>query len=140
MDHQHETQDYTKAWRECIKISNEDGEIELLNKHNKRDYRKHIIPALFGRLGKYSNKVSTIKRYEVSNRFTFRKSPCAPCEEGALIWDRRNAGMAKNIGEQMIQHDHKKALVIVGAGHVLGIRVEIKKQFPEIDVKIIDEP
>jgi len=139
MDHQHETKAYSKNWKKCLKVSREDGQIALLEKHNKKDYRKHILPGLFGRLGKYSNKKSTIKRYQVSNRFTFRTSPCAPCEEGARIWDRRNAGMAKNIGEQVNLYQHKKALVVVGASHVLGIKAELEKQYPDLQVRIIDQ-
>lgn len=139
MDYQQEAPLYNKLWKDCIRASKKDGQAKLLTKHNKRDYRKHILPAIFGNLGRYSNKISTIKRYEVSNRFTFRETPCDACDEAGNIWDRRNAGMAKNIGAQIFAKQHQKAIVIVGAGHVLGIKSELEKQFPELLVTIVDE-
>jgi len=139
MDHQHETQAYTKFSGDCVQDSKKDGQIKLLTKHNKRDYRKHILPGLFGNLGIYSNRIETIKRYEVSNRFTFRETPCESCEAAKEIWDRRNKGMAYNIGSQVLENNQTKAIVIVGAGHVLGIKSELEKQFPNIKVRIIDK-
>lgn len=139
MDYQREAPEYSKLWRACIEESKKDGEVVKLVKHNKKDYRKHIIPGALGKLGVYSNRVKTIQRYEVANRFEFRDTPCESCLEAGKVWDRRNAGMAKNIGKQVIDNQQKKAIVIVGAGHVLGIKKELEKQFPEIRVRIIDE-
>ncbi|MBX2826850.1 MAG: hypothetical protein KTR22_01725 [Flavobacteriaceae bacterium] len=139
MDYQHGAPEYDKLWKQCIRQSRKDGEIDLLLKHNKRDYRKHIIPALFGNLGRYSNKRKSIERYQVSNRFEFRKTPYEPCTKAGLVWDKRNAGMAWNIGSQVQSLGHKRAVVIVGAGHVLGIKAELEKQFPNIQVSILDE-
>ena len=139
MDHQHETQAYSKWWRECIIQSKKDGERKYLKRAYARDGFKEIWPALLGRLGKYVNKEKTVERYNLFNRFDFRKTPCAPCDEAAAVWDRRNAGMATNIGDQMITHDHQKAVVIVGAGHLLGIRDELKRQFPNLIVKTLKD-
>lgn len=139
MDHQHETQLYTKLAKECRQASRQDGQIELLIKNNRREYNRAILPALFRGLGNYSNKVKTIKMYEVANKFLFRTTPCEPCTLGGEVWDRRNAGMAYNIGSQVLEHGHQKAIVIVGAGHVLGIRAELLKQFPDLKVTIMDE-
>ncbi|MCE7992972.1 MAG: TraB/GumN family protein [Roseivirga sp.] len=139
MDHQHEAKLYTKLWRECIIASRKDGQVKRLTRHNKRSYNRAILPAIFGRLGKHTNRSKTIRSYEVSNRFTFRETPCEPCDAAGAVWDRRNAGMAKNIGEQMQEFSHKKAVVIVGAGHVLGIKAALEAQFPEIRVRILED-
>ncbi|MEL6811455.1 MAG: DUF5694 domain-containing protein [Bacteroidota bacterium] len=139
MDHQHETKLYTQLSNACYKESRKDGQIKLLIKHNKRDYRKHIVPSLLGRYGRYANRKSTIQRYVVANRFEFRTTPSEPCEKAAAVWDRRNAGMAKNIGDQMNANGHKKAIVIVGAGHVLGIKAELEKQYPNLKVRTLDD-
>ena len=74
--------------------------------------------------------------YQLINRGTFRQTDCKHCLEAGAIWDRRNAGMAANIGSQMLEHGHQRAVVIVGAGHLLGIRDELKKQFPQLKVMI----
>lgn len=139
MDHQHETQLYTKLSKLCYIESRKDGQLVSLKKHNKRDYRKHMIPAVFGNLGIYTNRIKTVQRYQYANRFEFRKTPCKPCNDAADVWDRRNEGMARNIGSQVVKNGHKKAIVIVGAGHLLGIKKELEKQFPEIRIKIIDQ-
>ena len=139
MDHQHETALYSKLWRDCIIESREDGEVVILAKHNKKTYNRAMLPAIFGRLGKHTNRIKTIQSYEISNRFTFRKTPCAPCEAAAAVWDRRNAGIAANIGEQMQELGHQKAVVIIGAGHVLGLKAALEAQFPEINVRIVED-
>lgn len=139
MDHQHETQLYTKLWRECVIESRKDGQIKRLTKNNKRSYNRAILPAIFRRLGKHTNRVKTIRSYEISNRFTFRETPCEPCETAGEVWDRRNIGMARNIGGQMTESWHKKAVVIVGAGHVLGIKEALEAEFPGIRVKIFGD-
>ncbi len=139
MDHQHETQLYTKLWRACVIESRKDGQIRLLTKHNKKSYNRAILPAIFGRLGKHTNRTKTILSYEVSNRFTFRETPCEPCDAAGAVWDRRNAGMAKNIGEQMTELGHTKAVVIVGAGHLLGIKEALEAEFPGIKVRTLQD-
>lgn len=139
MDYQREALAYNELWQKCVSESKKDGQVVKLVKENKSDYRKHMIPGALGNLGKYSNRVKTMKRYVRANRFEFRDTPCEPCEEAGNVWDRRNAGMAKNIGDQVLDNSQKRAIVIVGAGHVLGIKAELEKQFPEIRVKIIDE-
>lgn len=139
MDHQHETQLYTKLWRECVIESRKDGQIKRLTKNNKKSYNRAILPAILGRLGKHTNRVKTIRSYEVSNKFTFRETPCEPCEAAGAVWDRRNMGMARNIGEQMTEFGHTKAVVIVGAGHVLGIKEALEAEFPGIRVKTLED-
>ena len=139
MDHQHETKAYSHWWRECIRQSKRDGERKYLNRAYARDGFKEIWPALLGRLGKYVNREKTVKRYNLFNRFDFRKTPCEPCDKAAAVWDRRNAGMAANIGNQMLTFDHQRAVVIVGAGHLLGIRDELEKQFPDLIVKTLKD-
>ncbi|GAB5526950.1 MAG: hypothetical protein Roseis2KO_48220 [Roseivirga sp.] len=139
MDHQHETGLYTRLWRECLVESKKDGQVKLLTRNNKKTYNQAMLPAIFGRLGKHTNRTKTIRSYEVSNKFTFRETPCEPCEAAGAVWDRRNAGMARNIGEQMQEFAHKRAVVIVGAGHVLGIKAALETQFPELQVKILED-
>ncbi len=139
MDHQHETQLYTQLSKLCYRESSKDGQLKKLKKHNKRDYRKHMIPAIFGNLGVYTNRIKTVKRYEYANRFEFRETPCTSCDDAANVWDRRNEGMARNIGTQVVKNNHKKAVIIVGAGHLLGIKKELEEQFPGIRIKIIDQ-
>ncbi len=139
MDHQHDNKDYHKLWRQCIKESQVDGEVKYLVKANKKSYRKAIFPAIIGRLGKHTNRIKTLQSYDPGNRFTFRKTECEPCTQGGQIWDQRNAGMAKNIGEQVLANEQNRAIVIVGAGHVLGIRDSLLDQFPGLDVRILDQ-
>lgn len=139
MDHQHFNQQYHQLWRACIIESQADGEVKFLVRHNKKEYRGAIIPALLGKLGKHANRVKTLRSYDTGNRFTFRKTECQPCIEAGEVWDERNKGMAKNIGEQVLKYQHQQAIVIVGAGHVLGIRAALMEQFPQLEVQILDE-
>jgi len=38
-----------------------------------------------------------------------------------------------------MEYQHRKAIVIVGAGHVLGIQKELQKQFPNIKIRLLDQ-
>ncbi len=139
MDNQWYYKEYHQYWRACVIESRKDGEAKYIGRANKMLYRRAIFPAIFGRLGRHTNNINTLKRYDLVNKFTFRKTPCEPCEKGGYYWDKRNEMMAKNIGEQVLANNHQKSVVIVGAGHVLGIQEELKKQFPSIKVSIIDQ-
>ncbi|MEL6559226.1 MAG: DUF5694 domain-containing protein [Bacteroidota bacterium] len=139
MDYQHETQEYYEFSQQCYRQSQQDGQINILRKNNKRDYNRAIIPALFGRLGYYTNRLRTLNSYHQTNRFEFRITEEDACKRGAEVWDRRNAGMAYNIGSQILENNHKKSVVVVGAGHIIGLKAALEDQFPGIKIRTIYE-
>jgi pheromone shutdown protein TraB len=47
--------------------------------------------------------------------------------------------MARNIAEQVIEKEYKKNIVIVGAGHVIGLKEALEKNYPELKVQLMYE-
>jgi len=139
MDDQQSNKEYHAAWKECIKIGAENGDNSVNNKLNKKDYNSSIIPGVFGRLGKHINKPKSLNRIHLLNSFRYVSNPSSSCLDGTKYWDERNNRMAQNIAEQVIEKPFLKSIVIVGAGHVIGIKQELEKKYPELNIKLMYE-
>ncbi len=139
MDDQHKRPEYFKAWMDCSKKGKENGNQKVLKRLGIKDFFRAMIPAITGRLGFYTNSKKTIEYYHTSNSFRYTKTECQSCEDGKYYWDLRNAKMAQNIVEQIDEHQFNKNLVVVGAGHVIGIKEAIEKNYPHIKVRIMSD-
>lgn len=47
--------------------------------------------------------------------------------------------MAKNIATQVIENNHTRNIVIVGASHVVGLEKELKEKYPNLKVKLMND-
>ncbi len=66
-------------------------------------------------------------------KIQFRINASWACPLGSLL------AFAKSLLGQVLENQHEKAIVVVGAGHLLGIKKGFEIQFPNICIKIIDE-
>ncbi|WBL25847.1 DUF5694 domain-containing protein [Zunongwangia sp. HGR-M22] len=139
MDDQQTNKEYHQAWQNCAEDGRENGDNKINQKLNKKHYNKAIIPALFGRLGFYVNKRKSLKRLDQLASFSYVKNQTESCLEGLNFWNRRNHRMAQNIGSQVMGNSAKKSVVIVGAAHIYRIEKELKANFPEINVLLLNE-
>ncbi len=139
MDDQQTNKEYHAFWKKCVKVGANNGDNEINKKLNKKDYNSSIIPGVLGRLGKHINKPKSLQRMHLLNSFRYVKNKNADCTNATNYWDERNYRMAKNIAEQIIKNPFQKNIVIVGAGHVIGIKKELEKNYPEIKVKLMYE-
>ncbi len=139
MDNQTYRKEYFLAWRGCSSKGKENGDNKYLIKYSIKDILGGLMPSLFGKLGLYSNKMNAAKRMHIINSFRYCESGEGDCEEGKRIWDYRNARMVENIAKQVNEQEHKRNLVVVGAGHVYGMIEEFKRNYPEIKIKVIDQ-
>ncbi len=137
MDDQTHRDKYFKAWQECAKESEKNGENKGLRRLVIRETLRSIFPSIFGRLGHYTNKKKTLEVYHKVNSFRYVENQCEPCSDGLHYWDDRNNSMARNIGTQVLENNKRKNLVVVGAGHVVGLKEALNRQFPEIKVTTI---
>ncbi len=138
MDDQTEYREYHKAWQECARMGAENGDNKKLKKLLRRDFLCSMFPSLFGRLGHFVNRGKAGERMHIINSFQYAGEDCQPCRDGEKYWDNRNARMVANIVEQVRENEHRKNLVVVGAGHVYGMVREFKEKYPDIKVKLID--
>ena len=139
MDDQQTNKEYQIAWKKCVEIGTKNGDNKISRKLNRKDYNKAIIPAIFGRLGKHTNKPKSLHRKHVINSFRYVRNTNPACENGTRYWDERNYKMARNIAEQVHQQPFKKNIVIVGAGHVMGIKEALEEKHPELKIKLMYE-
>lgn len=139
MDDQQTNDNYQKAWKECVVKGRDNGDTDINSKLNKKDYNKAILPAVLGKLGTYRNKRKSLERIHMLNSFRYVQNPCTECDEATYRWDERNGRMARNIGEQVRSNPHSRAIVIVGAGHIIGLKEVLEKEYPDITIKMMDQ-
>ncbi len=139
MDNQWYSVEYHQAWRACVKAGKKDGEIEILKKLNKKAWWKERYNGATGQYGRYTNAPKTLERYHTINSFRYRDTTCEPCTEGGKYWDLRNLEMARNIGDQVQENDKVRSVVVVGAGHVVGLKEALQAAYPTIKVKLLHE-
>ncbi|MAD98640.1 MAG: hypothetical protein CMB99_15060 [Flavobacteriaceae bacterium] len=139
MDDQRTNKEYHEGWSKCVKEGVRNGNNEILNKLNKKDYNAAMIPAIFGKLGKHTNKRKSLERLHRQSSFSYVKQDTDGCKQGRRFWNERNARMATNIGNQVLKNGHQKSLVIVGAAHIIGLEKELKEQFPVLKIRLAYE-
>jgi hypothetical protein len=137
MDNQWHRPEYHRAWAACNKADRKDGEVKKLKKIYRSLIRTEITAGLFGRVGMYTNNPKIMTKYHIINSFRYRETDCEPCVEGRELWDARNLQMARNIGDQIRENSQTRNIVIVGAGHVIGLQEVLEREYPDITVKLL---
>ncbi|MCR9290376.1 MAG: DUF5694 domain-containing protein [Bacteroidetes bacterium] len=137
MDFQQDRNEYSKTARQCYIESSKDQESKAINKTLKRNTIREYLSAIVGRLAYHNNAPKTIKVYHDINSMDFRKTDCEPCKKSQSYWNKRNQMMVRNIGNEIQKIDKIKNIVIVGAGHVYGMKAFFEKEYPDIKVKLL---
>jgi hypothetical protein len=135
-DHQTEPE-YQRAWRNAMKASSRTGDDLILAKLMKKDSRSRVWPALWGKLGKHTNKMATLQRFYQMNSCRYVTKPNEYSQAVQRLWDERNHRIAENIAEQMKAHPYQKSILVIGAGHVISVKEMLKQVYPELQVKLM---
>jgi len=139
MDDQKENPKYAKAWRTCAKEGKENGNEKAAGKLMRKLTTRDIFSGLSGSLGKQTNHTKAIEQMHLLNSFEYVTTTTEACSDGNRYWDNRNSAMVKNIAEQVQAMPHQRNVVIVGAGHVYGMKEAFEKNYPEIEVKLMSD-
>ena len=139
MDHQAFNGKYHDAWKQCVEEGKSNGNNVIVNQLNKKDYNRAVFPALFGKLGKHTNKLSSFSNLHKMSSFTYAQISTPGCVDGEKFWEARNRGMAINISRNIQEKQLSKSVVIVGAAHVYGLAQILKTEYPNLKVKLMDE-
>ena len=137
-DHQTEPE-YQRAWRGAMKASSGTDDGKILAKMIKKDSRSRVWPALWGRLGKHTNKPATLQRFYQMNSCRYVTKPNEYSQAVQQLWDARNHRIAENIAEQMKAHPYHKGILIIGAGHVISVKEMLRQVYPELQVRLMYE-
>ena len=139
MDDQQTNKAYHIAWKDCTDLGAENGDNEINEKLGKKQYTSAVVPALFGKFGKHTNKLKSLNRLHLLSSFRYTKQASESCDNATKYWDERNFRMAKNIGEQIMDESNTKNILLVGASHVVGIKEVLVNLYPEISIKLMHE-
>ncbi|MEM1325714.1 MAG: DUF5694 domain-containing protein [Bacteroidota bacterium] len=137
MDDQQENILYTKAWRTCATEGIKNGNQEEVKKLVRQLYAADVFAAIFGQLGKQNNSLAAIEKMHRLNSFEYAKVQTEACSLGNQYWDNRNRRMVDNIAEQVRAQTHQRNIVIVGAGHLYGMKEAFELYHPDIKVRLI---
>ena len=135
-DHQKE-KEYQRAWNKSMKFIGETGDDAVLSQLYKRDSRKRVWPALWGKLGKYTNKLETLHRYYLINSCRYVGRQNESTDAVRELWDGRNRRIAENLAAQIKVNPFRRNILIIGAGHVISVKEMLKQIYPELQVKLM---
>lgn len=139
IDDQQVTKQYLQTWSDCAKFGESNGDTDILKKLDKKDTRANWSPGLMGRLGIYTNSYKSLNRKHLINSARYAENKNSACNNCTEYWDERNSRIAKNLLQHLNQAGYQKAVVIIGAGHVIGLKQELKKQSPDVKVVLLYE-
>ena len=139
MDDQQTNKEYHIAWNKCVKEGRKNGSNVIGSKINKKQYSTAKIPAILRRLGKHTNKRKSLNILHKMSSFSYVKENTEGCLEGKKYWNERNMRMAKNIASQVLVSGKRKNIVMVGASHVIGLEQELKENYPNLKVILMNE-
>jgi hypothetical protein len=139
MDDQRTNKEYHTAWNKCSKEGTANGSNVISSKLNKKQYNSAMLPAIFRGLGKHTNKRKTLNRLHKMSSFNYVVEDTEGCLDGRKYWNERNMRMAKNIASQVLESGNNKSIVMVGASHVIGLEKELKENFPNLKIILMND-
>lgn len=139
MDDQQTNGFYHPAWQKCLKEGSKNGSNAIGSKINKKQYNSAKIPAILRRLGKHTNKRESLNDLHKMSSFNYITQETEGCLEGRKYWNERNMRMAKNIANQVSESGKIRNIVMVGASHVIGLEKELKANYPNLKVILMNE-
>ena len=135
-DHQTE-KDYQRAWSNAVKAGKDTGDDIILAQLLKKDRRQRVWPSLWGKLGKYTNKSQTLRRFYLINSCRYVTHPNEYSNAAQQLWDERNYRMAGHLAEQIKTNPYHRNILIIGAGHVISLKEILNQIYPELKVKLM---
>lgn len=139
MDDQQTNGFYHPAWKKCVKEGSKNGSNAIGSKINKKQYNSAKIPAILRKLGKHTNKRKSLNQLHKMSSFSYVTQETEGCLEGRKFWDERNMRMAKNIGNQVLKSGKTRNIVMVGASHVIGLEKELKANYRNLKIILMNE-
>lgn len=137
IDSHHSDKEYNESKYHAIVSGKDNGDLKLYNSLLKRNDRRQAFYGLTGRLGKFTNKASTLEYYYLTNSIRYVKHPNDKTQVAMDLWDDRNLKMAEHIVQQMNTTPASRFVLIVGAGHVISIQNALNALAPNIVVKTL---
>lgn len=139
MDDQQTNKAYHTAWGKCGKEGTKNGNNAANSAMYKKNYNSSILPALFRGLAKHTNKRKSLNQLHTMASFSYVLEDTEGCKEGRKYWNERNMRMAKNIASQVLEGGTTRNIVLVGASHVIGLEKELKENYPNLKVILMNE-
>ena len=138
-DDQQTNKKFHTYWHKCKTTARENGDYKKLRKIEKKFERGMLTPSLFGRNGHYTNSPKSLNRLHTMSSLRYIAQKSNDCDLATRYFDERNQRIVKNLGTQILEKPHKKSVLVIGASHIIGVKEELEKQFPDIKVILFDD-
>jgi len=138
IDSHHNDEEYNRTKYKAIVSGADNGDLKRYNTLQKKINRKQAYYALTGRLGRFTNKQSTLEKYYQINSIRYVEHPNEETQKAMELWDERNKKMAQHIVMQMKKSNASRFVLIVGAGHVISLENAVKNIDSNIEVKKLE--
>lgn len=100
---------------------------------------REILPSIVGRYGIINNKLKHLQLLDSLSGLKYTNQQNSDCAKAVDYFNQRNRRFAYNLGTQINENDFKKSILFVGASHIVGLKKELKTQFPDIKVILFEE-
>ena len=138
-DDQQTNKEFHDYWYKCEASAEKNGDYKKLRKIEKKFGRGMLVPSLFGRNGYYTNSQKSLNRLHKMSSLRYIEQKSNDCDLATRYFDERNQRIVKNLGKQILEKPHKKNVLVIGASHIIGVKEELLKQFPDIKVILFDD-
>ena len=132
---------YSENWAKCDSISKLDKSNRYSKKLLLKLTIKEVLSIFVGRFGKQFNTNNDLKEMHRLNGFEYFPddySKSEPCNLATHYWNERNKRIANNLAKQIIELPHKKSVLVIGAGHVIGVKEVLERDYPKIKVVLLN--
>lgn len=129
--------EYHRSYADAVNSGIDNGDAQIYIKLNKKINRARIVPALIGRLGKHTNSPKVLDMYYQLNSVRYAQHPNEKTESAMSYWDGRNERMAQHISEQLRECGSHRAILVVGAGHVISLKNALSAIDPNLKVVLL---
>lgn len=100
---------------------------------------REVVPSALGRNGIVNNKLKHLQLLDSLSGLKFTDQNNSDCAAAVDYFNQRNRRFAHNLGTQIEANNFAKSILFVGASHIVGLKKELNRQFPDIKVVLFDE-
>ncbi len=138
-DDQQTNGEFHKHWRACDKAMDGTSLKRKEKKLTRKIVLREILPSIVGRYGIINNKLKHLQLLDSLSGLKYTNQQNSDCAKAVDYFNQRNRRFAYNLGTQINENDFKKSILFVGASHIVGLKKELKTQFPDIKVILFEE-
>ncbi|AFC26266.1 DUF5694 domain-containing protein [Saprospira grandis] len=138
-DDQQTNAEFHQHWQACEKAIDKTPVKRKEKKIIRKIVLREVFPSIFGRYGIVNNKPKHLELLDSLSGLKYTDMEQPDCAKAVDYFKQRNKRFAYNLGRQIEANTFRKNILFVGASHIVGLKKELNKQFPNIKVILFNE-